>query len=121
MRILLDTHTFLYWVYAPDRLGARARNVMSDRHNQVLWSVASSWELAIKVGLGKLKLDGPVHEVVPSELLRNGFNLLPIDHAHVLAVADLPRHHGDPFDRLLAAQALAEALPLVSADPRMAD
>lgn len=71
------------------------------------------------MGLGKLTLDGAVQEVIPSELLRHGFSLLAIDHAHVLAVAALPEHHGDPFDRLLGAQALAEGLPLVSADRKL--
>ncbi len=120
MRLLLDTHALLFWVYEPSRLGASARRSLADRENQVFWSVASTWEVAIKVGLGKLTLDGPVSEVIPTELLRNGFSLLPIDHAHVLAVSDLPRHHGDPFDRLLVAQARAEGLDLVTADARIA-
>ncbi len=81
--------------------------------------MASSWEVAIKIGLGKLTLDRPAAEVIPTELLRNGFSLLPIDHAHVLAVSDLPRHHGDPFDRLLVAQARTEGLSLVTADGRL--
>lgn len=120
MRLLLDTHTLLFWVYEPARLGTRALRALADRDNSIAWSVASSWEVAIKVGLGKLELDGPVSEVIPSELLRYGFTLLPIDHAHVLAVSDLPRHHGDPFDRLLVAQARAEGLTLVTADNRIA-
>ncbi|MDP2308538.1 MAG: type II toxin-antitoxin system VapC family toxin [Pseudomonadota bacterium] len=120
MKFLLDTHALLFWVYEPARLGALALRAMADRDNQIFWSTASSWEVAIKVGLGKLELDGPVSEVIPSELLRHGFTLLPIDHAHVLAVAELPRHHGDPFDRLLVAQAQAERLTLLTADPRIA-
>ncbi len=120
MRLLLDTHALLFWVYEPTRLGAAALRALTDRDNQVFWSVASSWEVAIKVGLGKLELDGPVSEVIPSELLRHGFTLLPIDHAHVLAVSKLPQHHGDPFDRLLVAQAQAEGLSLLTADSRLA-
>ena len=108
MRLLLDTHAFLFWVYEPGRLGAAALSALADRDNQVWWSIASSWEIAIKLGLGKLELDGPASEVIPAELLRNGFILLPIEHEHVLAVSQLPRHHGDPFDRLLVAQAMAE-------------
>ncbi len=119
MRLLLDTHALLFWVYEPSRLGTSALRAVGDRDNQVFWSVASSWELAIKVGLGKLTLDGPVSEVIPAELLRHGFTLLPIDHGHVLAVSDLPRHHGDPFDRLLIAQAQAEGLALVSGDDKL--
>lgn len=120
MRLLLDTHALLFWVYEPSRLGTAALRALADRDNQVFWSVASSWEVAIKVGLGKLELDGPVSEVIPSELLRHGFTLLPIDHAHVLAVSELPRHHGDPFDRLLVAQARAEGLTVVTSDGRIA-
>ncbi len=120
MKLLLDTHALLFWIYEPSRLGAGALRALADRDNQVFWSVASSWEVAIKVGLGKLHLDGPVSEVIPSELLRHGFTLLPIDHAHVLAVSDLPPHHGDPFDRLLVAQAQAEGLALVSYDAKLA-
>ena len=118
--MLLDTHALLFWAYDPSRLGGGALRAIADRDNQVFWSVASSWELAIKVGLGKLALDGPVSDVVPAELGRHGFTLLPIDHGHVLATASLPRHHGDPFDRLLVAQARAESLALVSADSKMA-
>lgn len=120
MRLLLDTHALLFWVYEPHRLGAAALRAITNRDNQVFFSVASSWEVAIKVGLGKLDLDGPPSEVIPAELLRNGFTLLPIDHPHVLAVAELPNHHRDPFDRLLVVQARAESLTLVTLDPKIA-
>jgi PIN domain nuclease of toxin-antitoxin system len=121
VRFLLDTHGLLYWVYDPPRLGAAALKVIADRDNTIYWSVASSWEIAIKVGLGKLRLDGPPSEVLPVELQRNGFTLLPIDHTHALSVCELPRHHGDPFDRLLVAQALAEDLTLLTADRHLAE
>jgi PIN domain nuclease of toxin-antitoxin system len=119
VRLLLDTHALLFWLYEPARLGPAALRAMADRENLVFWSVASSWEVAIKVGLRKLTLDGAVDDVIPSELLRNGFGLLPIDHRHVLAVAELAHHHGDPFDRLLVAQALAEGLTLVTGDAKL--
>ena len=119
MKLLLDTHAFLFWVYAPEQLGEQARLLISDRRNEVFFSVASSWEIAIKVGLGKLKLDGALDEVIPQELLRNGFTLLPIDHAHVLSVSALPRRHGDPFDRLLICQAIAAGLTLVTRDDKL--
>lgn len=120
MRLLLDTHALLFWVYEPDRLGAAALRAIADRGNAVHWSVASSWEVAIKVGLGKLDLGAPIDEVLPAELLRHGIALLPVEHAHVLAVASLPHHHGDPFDRLLVAQARSEGLTLVTRDARLA-
>lgn len=116
MKALLDTHTLLFWLYEPDRLGKDAHRILRDRHSVLLWSIASSWEVSIKVSLGKLRLDGPVRDVIPMEILRNGIRLLPIEHHHVLAVADLPMIHGDPFDRLLVAQAQAEGVPLVSGD-----
>ena len=119
MRALLDTHVLLFWLYEPSRLGTAALRLLSSRDNAVFWSVASSWEIAIKVALGRLRLDGPVAEIIPFELSRNGVSLLSIDHRHVLAVSDLPRLHGDPFDRLLVAQALAEDLVLVSDDSRL--
>jgi PIN domain nuclease of toxin-antitoxin system len=119
MRLLLDTHAFLFWVYAHEELGEAARRLIADRRNEVFFSVASSWEMAIKVGLGKLKLDGPLEEIIPEELLRNGFSLLPIEHAHVLAVSTLPRRHGDPFDRLLISQARASGLTLVTRDEKL--
>lgn len=121
MNYLLDTHTLLFWLYEPNKLGARARSIITDRDHRIFWSIASSWEIAIKVGLGKLRLDGPVADVIPFELLANGFELLPVEHRHVLAVVDLPHRHGDPFDRLLIVQAFAEGLTVLSADTRFAD
>jgi len=118
MKALLDTHALLFWLYQPERLGRSARRIMQDGDSILLWSIASTWEIAIKVSIGKLKLDGPVRDVIPMELLRNRITLLPIEHHHVLAVADLPMIHGDPFDRLLIAQALTEGVPLVSEDGR---
>jgi PIN domain nuclease of toxin-antitoxin system len=120
LKLLLDTHALLFWVYDPPRLGSTALRALADRDNQVFRSVASSWEVAIKVGLGKLLLDGPVSEVIPTKLLRHGFTLLPIDHAHVLAVSTQTAHHGDPFDRLLVAQAQAEGLAMVTGDSKLA-
>ena len=116
MRLLLDTHALLFWISDPSKLGPNATRAIKDRENEILWSIASTWEVSIKVGLGKLVLPGPVDEVIPEELNRHGFTLLPIEHAHVMAVAKLPMHHRDPFDRLLVAQTLTEKIPLVSAD-----
>lgn len=116
MRLLLDTHALLFWISDPSKLGPNATRAIKDRENEILWSIASTWEVSIKVGLGKLVLPGPVDEVIPEELNRHGFTLLPIEHAHVMAVAKLPMHHRDPFDRLLVAQAFAEGVALVSKD-----
>lgn len=120
MRVLLDTHTFLWWVSDDARLSARARAVVQDA-GDVYLSIASCWEMAIKVSLNKLAIGStpslPVERFVSEHLAVNQFTLLPIDLEDTGRVAELPFHHRDPFDRLLAAQALSEGLTIVSADP----
>lgn len=116
MKLLLDTHTFLWWVADDAALSRRARAAIADAGNECLLSLASCWEMAIKLSLGKLTLDGKLDRFLPEQLAANGFLTLPVELAHVARVADLPFHHRDPFDRLLAAQALEEAVPIVSAD-----
>jgi len=113
--VLLDTHTFLWWVADDARLSAKARTAITDA-DEVFLSVASCWEMAIKVSLQKLTLSQPVDRFVSEHLGVNQFVLLPVDLEHASRVASLPFHHRDPFDRLLAAQALHEGLTLVSAD-----
>ena len=117
MRILLDTHVFLWWVEGDRALPAKARAALADRENDCLISLASVWELAIKAGLGKLKLALPVKRYVVEHAAANGFRMLDIRMAHLGRVETLAQHHGDPFDRLLIAQAIEENLPIVSADP----
>lgn len=117
MRVLLDTHVFLWWVEGNRALPVKARAALADRNNECLFSLVSVWELAIKTGLGKLKLALPVQRYVVEHVAANGFQMLDIRMAHVGRVESLPAHHGDPFDRLLIAQALEEKLPVVTADP----
>ena len=114
MALLLDTQAFLWWVTDDRRLSKRAARAIAA--SPCLLSVASCWEMAIKVTLGRLTLPGPVERFVQEQLEVNGFNLLAVSLEHAGGVADLPFHHRDPFDRLLAAQALAEELSIVSAD-----
>ena len=116
MRILLDSHVFLWWTTDDTRLGARAARAIASGANECFLSHASVWEMAIKASLGKLKLDGPVGRFIAEHCELNGIRLLPIDFRHVCAVENLPRLHGDPFDRLLVAQALTEGLTLASKD-----
>jgi len=116
VRLLLDTHAFLWWVEGSPTLGRRARAAVSDAENEVLFSIASCWELAIELGLGKLRLIRPLDRFISDQLRLNGFSLLDVELEHVVRVVDLPFHHRDPFDRLLAAQALEEDLTVVSAD-----
>ena len=118
MRVLIDTHVFLWWVEGSRALPAKARTIVVDRENECMLSVASAWELAIKASLGKLRLASPVQRYVVEHMATNAFVLLNIKIAHIGRLESLPRHHGDPFDRLLIAQALAEEIPIVSADPK---
>jgi len=116
MRVLLDTHSFLWWVSDAPRLSAKARAAISDPGNECLVSIASCWEMAIKLSLGKLKLSTAIERFVPDQLTANRFSPLEIGFRHVARVASMPFHHRDPFDRLLAAQALEERVAIVSAD-----
>jgi PIN domain nuclease of toxin-antitoxin system len=110
-RLLLDTHVFLWWQAGDPRLGAGARETVS-RARVVFVSAASAWETAIKTGLGRLRLPTSFEEGVESA----GFSKLPITFAHAERVSTLPRHHADPFDRVLIAQAQHEGLTLVTHD-----
>ena len=116
MKLLLDTRAFLWWVEGAPALGRRARAEVSNPDNDVFLSIASCWELAIKISLGRLRLTQSLDRFVPEQLVRNGFELFAVEFRHVVRVADLPFHHRDPFDRLLVAQALQDELAIVSAD-----
>jgi len=116
VRILLDTHAFLWLIVDDPRLSAAARRVFLARDNEVLLSLASMWEIAIKVSLGKLRVGNGARNTIEREVTRNGLSLLPITEEHIWRVAELPFFHRDPFDRLLATQALVEGLQVVSSD-----
>ena len=119
MRFLLDTHVLL-WALADDRrLSKRARAILVDDLHTLLWSAASTWELAIKASLKRIRFASPLVDYLPEKLESEGLVSLPITTAHAAAVELLPRHHQDPFDRLLVAQARAESVALLSADKVM--
>lgn len=120
MRLLLDTHAFLWWVADDRRLSLPARKAITDSRSEVLFSVASAWELAIKARLGRFRVEGSLDEFLSGEIQENAFRVLPLLMSHVVRVAMLPTHHADPFDRLLVAQAQAEGLLLVSGDRQIA-
>jgi PIN domain nuclease of toxin-antitoxin system len=116
-RLLLDTHIFLWFAWDDRRLSRRARDLIEDGTSQPVVSAASIWEIAIKVGTGKLSLAKPLDQFLSQHLDGYEMEVLPIERRHSLHVAVLPFHHRDPFDRMLAAQSLIESLPLISADP----
>lgn len=120
MAYLLDTHTFLWMRHAPGRLGARARAVCADLDSELHLSVASVWEMAIKLSIGKLRLSEPLGAIVRDARTARGIAVLDVQVGHVLRVEQLPWHHRDPFDRLLVAQVLEEGLILLSADEAFA-
>lgn len=117
MRLLLDTHALLWVISAPQRLPAMIRQAVQAAENDVYASLASAWEIGIKVGVGKLVFDVASLE---EALVRTGIQTLTVGLDHVAKVAKLPRHHRDPFDRMLVAQAMCESMTLVSRDRELA-
>ena len=116
MRLLLDTHVWLWLQHAPERLGP-ALPAVADPGNELLLSAASSWEIASKYALGTLALPGPPTSYIPDRIISSGVVPLAVQHSHALAAAELPLHHRDRFDRLLIVQAMAEGASLVTSDP----
>lgn len=120
MRILLDTHAFLWWVTDDEQLSRRARRLLGDGKNEVFFSAASAWEISMKSSLGRVALPDDAERYVPKQLEQNAFEVLPVRLQHALRVGALPGIHRDPFDRLLIAQALIEDLTLLSRDRHLA-
>ena len=115
MRLLLDTHTFLWWDNEPSKLPENVYDLCQNPSNELLLSLVSVWEIQIKAQLGKLQLRTALAKVIADQQ-RNGVTLLPITLPHILALQSLPPHHRDPFDRLLIAQAQMEGATLLSKD-----
>ncbi len=116
MRLLLDTHVFLWLAGAPEKLTEQALEACKARQNPIYLSVVSAWEIQVKSQLGKLTLDDPLAELVREQQAVNGLRILGVELSHVLELEALPSIHGDPFDRLLIAQARVESFHLVTAD-----
>jgi len=117
MRLLLDTHAFLWFVLGDVQLSSAAKASILDETNTKLVSPASYWEIAIKIGLKKYTLHEPYETFMQRGILGNGFEILPIEPKHTAALITLPFYHRDPFDRLMIAQAMVEQIPIVSGDP----
>ena len=120
LRALLDTHAFLWWITDDSRLSLRARETLADGRNDLFFSAASGWEIAIKANLGKVEVPDDLERFLAEQLSRNAIQVLPIYLSHTLHAYSLPDHHRDPFDRLLISQALLEKLTVLSADPQIA-
>ncbi len=119
MKILLDTHVWLWTLASPKRIAPKTLDLLSDTGNTLFLSAASTWEIAIKYRLGKLPLPEPPAQFIPPRISRDGITPLAVEHSHTLAVSDLPAHHNDPFDRLLVVQSQLEELVLVTHDAKL--
>ena len=115
MKLLLDTHTFLWFVDDAPNLSETALALLESDHD-ILLSMASLWEIAIKYSVGKLNLPSPYEDFVAQQILHNDIDVLSVQISHLTVVAQLPFHHRDPFDRLLIAQSISEGIPILSAD-----
>ena len=115
-RLLLDTHTFLWWINDAPELSQSARRAITNADSECFLSVASCWEMAIKSSLGKLTLAKPIERFVLDQITENGFLMLNIELRHAAKVESLPFHHRDPFDRLLIGQAISDKLTIITAD-----
>lgn len=116
MRLLVDTHAFLWFILDDPRLSANADSLISDPNNQVEVSPATYWEIAIKIRLNKYSLPEPYEIFMDREMAANGFHVLHIEPKHAAPITRMPFHHRDPFDRLIIAQALVERIAVVSND-----
>jgi PIN domain nuclease of toxin-antitoxin system len=120
MRLLLDTHTFIWWDIEPARLSLRALALCQDSNNQLVLSVASVWEMEVKIQLGKLRFEKPLMDMISEQQRTNQIEILAVTLPHALALETLPMAHRDPFDRLLIAQAKVEGISFISRDAEFA-
>ena len=121
MKLLLDTHVFLWLNGSPEKLTTAAREACENPGNNLYLSLASVWEIQIKQQLGKLELDAPWQDMIITQQIDNDMALLPIQLAHVEGLAALPSAHRDPFDRMLVAQAITEGMTVITVDPVFSD
>jgi PIN domain nuclease of toxin-antitoxin system len=120
VRLLLDTHAFLWWITDDARLSERARRSIADRSNTIFFSAASGWEVVVKRALGRVTLLQDPERLILEQVAANAFEVLPVSLHHTLKIDRLPPLHRDPFDRVLVAQALSEQMALISGDPHIA-
>ena len=118
MKVLIDTHVFIWWTSDSQKLSLLVYNLLGDSNTQVFLSVVSIWEMQIKLSLGKLQLKTALPELIEDEIKRNRIKLLPLDLSHIYALNNLSNHRRDPFDRLLISQSQSEKLVIVSIDAK---
>ncbi|MCM0594220.1 MAG: type II toxin-antitoxin system VapC family toxin [Gloeotrichia echinulata IR180] len=116
MKLLLDSHVLIWWASSSERLSQRVYSLINDTNNTLVFSIASVWEMQIKLQLGKLNLNSSLPVLIDNQQRVNNLQLLPIELVHIWGLTNLPNYHRDPFDRLLIAQAIVEQIPLVSID-----
>ena len=116
MKYLLDTHSLLWFLAGDEQLSAQAQQLIENESNEMFISVASLWEIAIKVSLHKLHLSQPFEQLFPAQLERNSIEILNISLPHLSTLSRLPFHHRDPFDRLIIAQSLTDNIPIIGVD-----
>ena len=117
MNYLLDTHTFLWFLEGNNSLSSKARIIIEDADNTIYVSIASIWEIAIKISISKLKLSVNLEEV-KTEIVKNNFEILPLDFEHIIELTNLEQIHKDPFDRIIISQAISEKCTIISKDSK---
>ena len=121
MELLLDTHSLLWFIYGSPKLSEGARELIENTDNKAFVSIASLWEMAIKISKGNLSIDFPLEHFISDQVQANGITLLEIKPPHLAKVIEIPFHHKDPFDRLIIAQSMVEDFPVVGNDGRFDD
>jgi PIN domain nuclease of toxin-antitoxin system len=116
MELLLDTHVLIWWSLDSVKLSRKVYELLTNPENTHIISIASVWEIQVKVQLGKLDLDVKLPELIAHQQQVNNLQILPIDLTHIYAIENLPNQHRDPFDRIMIAQAMVEEVPFLSAD-----
>ncbi|GBO52604.1 hypothetical protein APA_273 [Pseudanabaena sp. lw0831] len=118
MRVLIDTHVFIWWTSDVKKLSSRVHDLLLNPSTEAILSMVSIWEMQIKLSLGKLQFRTALSELVDDEINRNRIELLPLSLSHIYALSNLPNHHRDPFDRILIAQSMDEDLQILSIDEK---
>ncbi|WP_324281897.1 type II toxin-antitoxin system VapC family toxin [Cyanobacterium aponinum UTEX 3221] len=116
MKILLDTHAFIWWNLTPEKLSLNGLSLIEDKENIFYLNIASVWEMQIKISINKLHFDNPLSQIITKQRNINNFQILSIELEHIWELKNLPLHHKDPFDRILIAQAIIEKIPILTID-----